>query len=144
MNNSPFLEGTMVHRSANIYGDTFIPVSTKVGAFVEITGGVKIGKRCKISSHSFLCSGVILGDEVFIGHGVMFCNDMYPKACEDGVMVKFAEDKVIPTWVKRGASIGSGCVILPGIVIGEGAMVGAGSTVVRNLADGETYYNILK
>tara|TARA_R110000824_G_scaffold11801_3_gene51866 strand:- start:5969 stop:6400 length:432 start_codon:yes stop_codon:yes gene_type:complete len=139
-----FLEGTMVHKMTNIYGDTFIPVSTKVGAFVEITGGVKIGKRCKISSHSFLCDGVILEDEVFIGHGVMFCNDMYPRSCEDGVMINFKGDEIVPTWVKKGASIGSGCVILPGVTIGEGAMVGAGSTVVRNLDDGETYYNILK
>lgn len=117
----------------NLYGCQ-IGDETKIGAFVEIQKGAKIGRRCKISSHSFLCEGVEIGDEVFIGHGVMFTNDLYPRATNaEGGMQTEADWVVLPTRVGRGASIGSNATILPNLTIGEGSMVGAGAVVTRDV-----------
>ncbi len=116
----------------NLYGCT-IGDETKVGAFVEIQKNAFIGARCKISSHTFICEGVTVEDEVFVGHGVMFINDVYPRATADGALQTEADWQVVPTRVKRGASIGSGAVIMGGVTIGEGAMVGAGAVVTRDV-----------
>ena len=119
----------------NMYGCT-IGDETKIGAFVEIQKNVVIGARCKISSHTFVCEGVIIEDEVFVGHGVMFTNDRFPKATTDGRLQTEADWRVVPTRVKKGASIGSGAVILCGVTIGEGAMVGAGAVVTHDVPPG--------
>jgi len=117
----------------NLYGCQ-IGDETKIGAFVEVQKGVTIGRRCKISSHSFLCEGVTLEDEVFIGHGVMFVNDAFPRATNpDGLLQSEADWSVIAIHVRRRASIGSNATILAGVVIGEGAMVGAGAVVTRDV-----------
>lgn len=110
---------------------------SKVGAFTEIQKGVTIGNNCKISSHTFICTGVEIEDNVFVGHGVMFTNDLYPRATrEDGQLQTAADWKVISTLVKKGASIGSNATILCGITIGENAVVGAGAVVTRDVAPG--------
>ncbi len=116
----------------NLYGCS-IGDETKVGAFVEIQKNAFIGARCKISSHTFICEGVTVEDEVFVGHGVMFINDIYPRATAGGALQTEADWAVVPTRVKRGASIGSGAVILAGVTIGEGAMVGAGAVVTKDV-----------
>jgi UDP-2-acetamido-3-amino-2,3-dideoxy-glucuronate N-acetyltransferase len=117
----------------NLYGCT-IGDDTKVGTFVEIQKNVSIGARCKISSHSFVCEGVVIEDEVFVGHGVMFTNDRHPRATNaDGSLQTEADWHVEPTRVKRGASIGSHATIVCGVTIGEGAMVGAGAVVTRDV-----------
>lgn len=117
----------------NLYG-CVLGDEVKVGTFVEIQKGVEIGDRCKISSHSFLCEGVTLEEEVFIGHGVMFTNDMFPRAANANGSPQTATDwKCLPTRVKKGASIGSGATILCGITIGERAIVGAGSMVTKDV-----------
>ncbi len=119
----------------NLYG-CVIGDDTKIGAFVEIQKDVTIGSRCKISSHSFLCEGVVLEDEVFIGHGVMFTNDLYPRATNEDGSLKTDDDwYTIKTLVKHGASIGSNATILPGVAIGEKAIVGSGATVTRDVPD---------
>ena len=118
----------------NLYGCA-IGDETKVGSFVEIQKNAVIGARCKISSHSFVCEGVTVEDDVFVGHGVMFINDRYPRATAGGRLQTEADWRVIPTRVKRGASIGSGAVILCGVTIGENAMVGAGAVVTRDVPD---------
>jgi acetyltransferase-like isoleucine patch superfamily enzyme len=120
----------------NLYGCA-IGSETKIGAFVEIQKGAVVGARCKISSHSFICEGVVIEDEVFVGHGVMFTNDLYPRATnDDGTVQEAGRDwGVIETRVKRRASIGSNATILAGIVIGEGALVGAGAVVTRDVPD---------
>ena len=106
----------------------------KIGAFVEIQKNAKVGKRCKISSHTFICEGVTIEDNVFIGHGVMFINDIYPRATAAGGELQTEQDwKVEPTLVKRGASIGSGATILAKVTIGENAIVGAGSVVTKDV-----------
>jgi UDP-2-acetamido-3-amino-2,3-dideoxy-glucuronate N-acetyltransferase len=120
----------------NLYGCT-VGDETKIGAFVEIQKNAAIGSRCKISSHTFICEGVTLEDDVFVGHGVMFINDLYPRATENGRLQTEADWQVVPTRVKRGASIGSGAVILAGVTIGEDALVGAGAVVTRNVPDGK-------
>ena len=113
-------------------------MTSKIGAFVEIQKGVRVGNRCKISSHSFLCEGVTLEEEVFIGHGVTFINDRFPRATNaDGSSQTEADWTCIPTTVKRGASIGSGATILCGVVIGERATVGAGSVVTKDVPAGQ-------
>lgn len=123
----------------NIYGAK-IGKNTKVGAFVEIQEGVVIGERCKISSHSFICTGVTIEDEVFVGHGVMFTNDKHPKACNSDGTMKGADDyDLLPTLVKKGVSIGSGAIILPGITIGEHAVIGAGAIVTKDVPQGSLY-----
>jgi UDP-2-acetamido-3-amino-2,3-dideoxy-glucuronate N-acetyltransferase len=119
----------------NLYACT-IGDGTKIGAFVEIQKNVLVGARCKISSHAFICEGVVIEDEVFIGHGVMFTNDRYPRAtAEDGRLQTEADWTVIATRVRRGASVGSNATIVPGVTIGTGAIVGAGSVVTHNVAD---------
>ena len=120
----------------NLYGCS-IGAETKVGAFVEVQKGVSIGERCKISSHSFICEGVTIEDEVFVGHGVMFINDKLPRATADGALQTEADWVVIPTRIKRGASIGSGSVIMCGITIGEKALIGAGAVVTHDVQAGE-------
>ena len=119
----------------NLYGCT-IGDETKIGAFVEIQKNAVIGARCKVSSHTFVCEGVTLEDEVFVGHGVMFTNDPLPRATAGGALQTEADWAVVPTRVGRGASLGSGAVILCGITIGAGAMIGAGAVVTRDVAAG--------
>jgi acetyltransferase-like isoleucine patch superfamily enzyme len=116
----------------NLYGCE-IGDDVKVGTFVEIQKGAKIGNRCKISSHTFICEGVTLEDEVFIGHNVTFTNDRYPRATVNGKLQTDADWACVSTLVKRGASIGSGAVLLCGITVGENALIGAGSVVVRDV-----------
>lgn len=116
----------------NLYGCK-IGDDTKVGAFVEIQRNASVGARCKVSSHSFICEGVTIEDEVFIGHGVMFINDRLPRATVGGQLQTEKDWKVVPTRVCRGASIGSGATILCGITIGERALVGAGAVVTKDV-----------
>jgi acetyltransferase-like isoleucine patch superfamily enzyme len=118
----------------NLYGCE-IGDESKIGAFVEIQKNASIGKRCKISSHTFVCEGVTIEDNVFIGHGVMFINDSYPRATAiDGNLQTEADWKVERTVIKKGASVGSGSTILSNITIGENAIVGAGSVVTKDVA----------
>ncbi len=120
-------------RFINLYGCT-IGDNTKIGAFVEIQKNAIIGKNCKVSSHTFICEGVTVEDDVFIGHGVVFINDSYPRATAPGGGLQTEADwKVEPTLVKKGASIGSGAVILSKITIGEKAIVGAGAVVTADV-----------
>jgi UDP-2-acetamido-3-amino-2,3-dideoxy-glucuronate N-acetyltransferase len=119
----------------NLY-ECSIGNETKIGTFVEIQKNSVVGNRCKISSHSFICEGVEIADEVFIGHGVMFTNDSYPRATTaDGQIQTEADWKVLPIRVRRRASIGSNATILPGITIGEQAMIGAGAVVTSDVPD---------
>jgi UDP-2-acetamido-3-amino-2,3-dideoxy-glucuronate N-acetyltransferase len=119
----------------NLYGCT-VGQGSRIGTFVEIQRGAVIGRDCKISSHSFLCEGVTLEDGVFIGHGVMFTNDLHPRAVNaDGSLQTDADWTMVPTLVKRRASIGSNATILAGITIGEGAIVGAGAVVTKDVPD---------
>lgn len=130
--------GVVMHAFVNLYGCE-IGDDSRIGCFVEIQRGAKVGARCKISSHTFICGGVTLEDEVFVGHGVMFTNDRLPRATDaEGRLLGDGSWKIERTLVKRGASIGSGCTILPGVVIGERAMVGAGSVVVSDVPPGAT------
>ena len=123
----------------NLYGCK-IGENTKIGAFVEIQKNATVGRNCKISSHTFICEGVRIEDEVFIGHGVMFTNDRYPRATAQGGGLQTEADwTVIPTVVKRGASIGSNVTILCGVTVGEGALVGAGSVVTRDIPANEIW-----
>jgi UDP-2-acetamido-3-amino-2,3-dideoxy-glucuronate N-acetyltransferase len=120
----------------NLYGCE-IGDDVRIGAFVEIQKGAKIGNRCKISSHTFICEGVTLEDEVFVGHHVVFTNDLYPRATnEEGQLQTERDWECIPTLVKRGASIGSGAVLLCGITVGENSVIGAGSVVTRDVPPG--------
>jgi acetyltransferase-like isoleucine patch superfamily enzyme len=117
----------------NLYGCT-IGDNTKIGAFVEIQKNAIVGKNCKISSHTFICEGVIIEDDVFVGHNVAFINDSYPRATTAGGTLQTEADwKVEPTIVKKGASIGSGCTVLANVTIGENAIVGAGSVVTKDV-----------
>lgn len=119
----------------NLYGCT-IGDGTKIGPFVEIQKNAVIGKNCKISSHSFICEGVTIEDEVFIGHGVIFINDKYPKATTESGELQTEEDwEVVPTIVKKGASIGSNATLLCGVTVGRNSIVGAGSVVVKDIPD---------
>jgi len=118
----------------NLYGCS-IGDDTRIGSFIEIQRNVRIGARCKISSHTFVCEGVSIEDEVFVGHGVMFINDRYPRATAGGHVQTEADWTVIPTRIKTRASIGSGAVILCGVTVGERAMVGAGAVVTRAVPD---------
>lgn len=125
-----------IYAFTNLYGCE-IGDDVKVGTFVEIQKNARIGNRCKISSHTFICEGVTLEDEVFVGHGVTFINDRYPRATTaEGTLQTEADWVCVPTTVKRGASIGSGATILCGITIGEGAAVGAGSVVTKDVPPG--------
>jgi acetyltransferase-like isoleucine patch superfamily enzyme len=130
-------EGVVIYHESlvNLYGCR-IGQGTKVGAFVEVQKNAVIGRRCKISSHSFICEGVTIEDEVFVGHGVMFTNDLYPRAtAEDGRLQTDADWAVLPTRVARRASIGSNATILPNLRIGESALVGAGAVVTGDVPD---------
>lgn len=118
----------------NLYGCT-IGEKTRIGAFVEIQKNATVGARCKISSHTFICEGVTIEDDVFVGHGVVFINDRYPRATIEGRPQTEADWEMIPTLVKRGASIGSGAVILCGVTIGEQALIGAGAVVTHDVPD---------
>ncbi len=119
----------------NLYGCK-IGGGTRIGPFVEIQRGVEVGRLCKIQSHSFICEAVTIEDEVFIGHGGMFVNDKYPRAAKDGGLQTDEDWTPVPVLVKRGATIGSGAVILGGVTIGAQAMVGAGAVVSRDVPDG--------
>jgi acetyltransferase-like isoleucine patch superfamily enzyme len=125
-----------IYAFVNLYGCE-IGDESKIGTFVEIQKGVQIGQRVKVSSHSFICEGVTIEDEVFIGHGVMFINDKYPHAAtEEGTLQTESDWQCIPTLVKKGASIGSNATILCGVTIGEHAIVGAGSVVTHDVPPG--------
>jgi acetyltransferase-like isoleucine patch superfamily enzyme len=129
-----FGENVRLFGFVNLYGCS-IGDNTKVGAFVEIQKNATIGRNVKISSHTFVCEGVQIEDEVFIGHNVSFINDKFPRGTNpDGALQTEADWEVVPTVVKRGASIGTGSTVLCGVTIGEGAMVGAGSVVTRDVA----------
>src|SRR5215831_9372037 len=129
-------KGVKIYAFTNLYGCE-IGDDVRVGTFVEIQRGARVGNRCKISSHSFLCEGVTLEEEVFIGHGVTFINDRFPRATNaSGTLQTEADWACVDTTVKRGASIGSNATILCGVVIGEGATVGAGSVVTKDVPPG--------
>jgi acetyltransferase-like isoleucine patch superfamily enzyme len=125
-------KGVKLSKFINLYGCT-IGDDTKIGAFVEIQKNATVGRQCKISSHTFVCEGVTIEDNVFIGHGVMFINDIYPRATANGQLQTEADWKVERTVIKAGASIGTGATILANITIGENAIVGAGSVVTKNV-----------
>jgi UDP-2-acetamido-3-amino-2,3-dideoxy-glucuronate N-acetyltransferase len=131
-----FGEGVIVNAFTNLYGCA-IGDETRIGPFVEIQRGVTVGARCKISSHTFICTGVEIEDEVFVGHGVVFVNDRFPRATTDDGRLQTDDDwTVMRVLVRRRASIGSGAVILGGVEIGEHAVVGAGAVVTRDVAPG--------
>jgi len=131
-----FGDGVIVRSFANLYGCR-IGAGTTIGTFVEIQRGVVVGARCKIQSHSFLCEGVELEDEVFVGHGVLFVNDRYPAATAATGELKGPEDwELLRVRVARRASLGSGAVVMGGVTVGEGALVGAGAVVTRDVAAG--------
>ena len=133
-----FGENVRVGPFTNLYGCS-IGSGTTVGPFVEIQRGATIGERCKIQSHTFVCDGVQIGDEVFVGHGVIFINDKRPRATSDeGRLLTADEWELVPTHVESCASIGSGAVVLAGVRIGEGALVGAGAVVTKDVAAGAT------
>ena|SRR5579862_8474319 len=126
-------KGVKVFGFTNLYGCE-IGDDVKIGTFVEIQKGARIGARCKISSHTFICEGVVLEDEVFVGHNVTFINDLYPRSTNgDGKLQTEADWKCVPTFVKAGASIGSGATLLCGITVGARAVIGAGSVVTRDV-----------
>jgi len=126
----------VIYNFVNLYGCE-IGDETKIGTFVEIQKNARVGRRCKISSHSFICEAVTIEDEVFIGHGVTFINDKIPRATTDQGELQTDDDwSPVPTLVKRGASIGSGATIMCGVTIGERAVVGAGAVVTKDVAAG--------
>jgi acetyltransferase-like isoleucine patch superfamily enzyme len=125
--------GVCIYGFTNLYGCQ-IGDESKIGTFVEIQKGARIGARCKISSHTFICEGVVLEDEVFVGHNVTFINDLFPRSTNgNGKLQTEADWQCVPTRVQRGASIGSGATLLCGITVGPGAVVGAGSVVTRDV-----------
>jgi acetyltransferase-like isoleucine patch superfamily enzyme len=128
----------LIHNFVNLYGCE-IGDGSRIGSFVEIQKGARVGRNCKVSSHTFICEGVTIEDEVFLGHGVIFINDKYPGAINaNGTLQTDADWEVVSTTVKRGASIGSGATILCGVTIGERAIVGAGALVTKDVPAGET------
>ena len=138
INDVRFGDGVIVRSFTNLYG-CVIGDDTQVGPFVEIQRGATIGERCKIQSHTFVCDGVHIGDEVFVGHGVMFINDKRPRATNaEGAPLTRDEWELVPTRVDRRASIGSGAVVLAGVRIGEGALVGAGAVITKDVPAGAT------
>ena len=138
INDVEFGDDVLVYSFTNLYGCR-IGDGTRIGPFVEIQRGASIGARCKVQSHTFVCDGVTIEDEVFVGHGVMFINDKRPRATTESGELQTEEDwELLPTVVERRATLGSGAVILGGIRIGAGATVGAGAVVTRDVAPGET------
>lgn len=134
LNNVEIGENVKIFDFVNAYGCS-IGDNSKVGAFVEIQKGTSIGKNCKISSHTFICEGVHIEDNCFIGHGVMFTNDLYPRATKADGLPQTEEDwTLVETYIKKGASIGSNATIICGVTIGENALIGAGSVVTKNVA----------
>jgi UDP-2-acetamido-3-amino-2,3-dideoxy-glucuronate N-acetyltransferase len=137
-----FGEDVRVGPFTNLYGCT-VGAGTTIGPFVEIQRGATIGERCKIQSHSFICDGVHIDDEVFVGHGVVFINDKQPRATTDAGELQSAVDwTLVPTFVERQASIGSGAVIMAGVRIGERALIGAGAVVTKDVSPGETVVGV--
>lgn len=132
-----FGENVTVYSFTNLYGCR-IGSNSRIGPFVEIQRGAVIGSSCKIQSHSFICDGVTIGDEVFVGHGVLFINDKHPRAAANGRLQTAEDWELLPIVVERGASLGSGAVILGGVTIGATATVGAGAVVTRDIAPNET------
>lgn len=133
-----FGEGVFVYSFTNLYGCS-VGSGTRIGTFVEVQRGAVIGASCKIQSHTFICDGVRIEDEVFVGHGVVFVNDKHPRATDGaGALQGEADWELLPTLVERGASIGSGATILGGVRIGAGATVGAGAVVVNDVPAGAT------
>ena len=132
-----FGDDVVVHSFTNLYGCR-IGSGTRVGPFVEIQRGAEVGARCKIQSHTFICDGVTIEDEVFVGHGVVFINDRLPRATTEAGTLQGVDDwELLPTLVRRRATLGSGAVILGGVTVGEGALVGAGAVVTRDVAPNE-------
>ena len=133
-----FGDDVVVQSFTNLYGCR-IGDETRVGPFVEIQRGAVVGARCKIQSHSFICDGVTIEDDVFVGHGVVFINDKFPRATnERGELQSEADWELLPTVVERGATLGSGAIVLAGVRVGERALVGAGAVVTRDVAAGAT------
>ena len=132
-----FGEDVSVGPFTNLYGCA-IGDGTRIGPFVEIQRGAVIGARCKVQSHTFVCAGVTIEDEVFVGHGVLFVNDKTPRATSDGRLQTEADWTLLRTRVERGASLGSGAVVLGGVTVGAGALVGAGAVVTRDVEPGAT------
>jgi acetyltransferase-like isoleucine patch superfamily enzyme len=131
-----FGEGVIVHAFTNLYGCE-VGDRTRIGTFVEVQAGARIGVACKIQSHTFICEGVTVGDEVFVGHGVTFINDKHPRATDGAGRLQGATDwELVPTEVGDWASIGSGATVLGGVRIGEGALVGAGAVVTKDVPAG--------
>ena len=138
LNDVEFGANVVVHPFTNLYGCR-VGDNTRIGPFVEVQRGAVIGANCKIQSHTFICDGVTIEDEVFVGHGVMFVNDKFPRATTDaGDLQSDADWALLPTRVGRGAAIGSGAVILGGLTIGADSLVGAGAVVTHDVAPGET------
>jgi acetyltransferase-like isoleucine patch superfamily enzyme len=132
-----FGQNVVVFPFTNLYGCE-VGDNSRVGPFVEIQKGVRIGANCKIQSHAFICTGVEIGDEVFVSHGVMFINDKYPRATVDGRLQAEDDWELLPTIVERQATLGSGAIVLGGVRIGRGALVGAGAVVTRDVESGQT------
>jgi len=138
INEVEFGDDVVVYSFVNLYGCT-IGDGTRVGTFVEIQRGARIGAACKIQSHTFVCDGVTIGDRVFVGHGVLFINDKRPRATAEGGALQTDDDwQLLSTVVEDGASLGSGCVVLGGVTVGAGAIVGAGAVVTRDVPAGAT------
>jgi len=136
INDVTFGEGVVVHPFTYLYGCS-VGDETRIGPFVEVQRGASIGARCKIQSHTFVCDGVTIEDEVFVGHGVMFINDKSPRATTEGGELQTEEDwRLLPTVVERRAAIGSGAVLLGGVRVGAGALIGAGAVVTKDVPPG--------
>ena len=136
INDVTFGEGVVVQSFTNLYGCS-LGDGTRIGPFVEVQRGASIGARCKIQSHTFVCDGVTIEDEVFVGHGVMFVNDKFPRATTEGGELQTEEDwTLLPTVVEQRAAIGSGAVVLGGVRIGAGALIGAGAVVTKDVPPG--------
>ena len=131
-----FGDNVFVGPFVNLYGCT-VGEGSRIGPFVEIQRGVRVGTRCKIQSHTFVCEGVTIEDDVFVGHGVVFVNDKYPRATTDGRLQEPEDWPLLETVVERGSSLGSGAIVLGGVRIGAGAIVGAGAVVTRDVPAGE-------
>jgi UDP-2-acetamido-3-amino-2,3-dideoxy-glucuronate N-acetyltransferase len=131
-----FGQNVIVYSFTNLYGCQ-IGDNTRIGPFVEIQHGARVGANCKIQSHAFICTGVEIGDEVFISHGVIFINDKFPRATAEGRLQDEGDWELLPTFVERGATLGSGVVVAGGVRIGQGALVGAGAVVTRDVEPGQ-------